>query len=500
MSNLNSSENRAEKIWLPLVAGLLVLFPIFGHLAALPIQAWDEARLALNAYEMTLNGDYITTTYDGKPDMWSTKPPLMVWIQALFMKILGVNELAVRLPSALAAFFTAISLFSFIKKHTRNSVMASAAVLILITSLGFVSLHGTRTGDYDALLTLFLWLSITSVYDFTISGNQRKIYLFFCYLSLAVLTKGVAGLLFLPGVFLLLIHKKKLGAVIKNKHTYLAFMILLLSAGGYYLTREFQNPGYLKTVYMNELGGRYLEVIEKHKKGAYFYLENLLQSRFLYWWPLIPVGIGIGLTLKNNVVKQLVIFSSIISVSYLLIISASSTKLKWYDLPLYPFLAIMASVCVTFIYGWIKESKYCNAQLTINILPYAFLFLVMIIPYSNILKRTYKPDLFYKNDMLFSEVGSYLRDGLRGKHDLNHKTLVYEGYTGFYKFYHNLLLEKGVNLKVKGVNELTGEELIIATQTEVKDALKNSYVLIPLDSVGNVTTYKITDIKQKPNQ
>ncbi|MFT4757995.1 MAG: 4-amino-4-deoxy-L-arabinose transferase-like glycosyltransferase, partial [Vicingaceae bacterium] len=46
------------KYFLPI---LLLLFPVFGHLGALPIQLWDESRLALNALEMFENGDYLVT-------------------------------------------------------------------------------------------------------------------------------------------------------------------------------------------------------------------------------------------------------------------------------------------------------------------------------------------------------------------------------------------------------------------------------------------------------
>ena len=95
---------------------VLLAIPIFWHLDTLPIRVWDEARLAINAYEMLNNGDLIVTHFNGKPDMWNTKPPLLIWIQALFMKILGVNELSVRMPSTIAAFLTCIVLFIFSKK------------------------------------------------------------------------------------------------------------------------------------------------------------------------------------------------------------------------------------------------------------------------------------------------------------------------------------------------------------------------------------------------
>ena len=103
-----------------LVLAFIIYMPIFGHLNSLPIRIWDEARLATDAYEMLHNGNFIVTYFDGKPDMWNTKPPLLIWFDVLFMKTIGVNELAVRLPSAFAALFTCILFLLFSEKFLKK--------------------------------------------------------------------------------------------------------------------------------------------------------------------------------------------------------------------------------------------------------------------------------------------------------------------------------------------------------------------------------------------
>ena len=85
---------------------ILVSIPIFGHIEELPIQRWDESRLAANAFEMKTNNNWLVTTFVDKPDMWNTKPPLMIWLQASTMLLIGDTTLAVRLPAALCALAT----------------------------------------------------------------------------------------------------------------------------------------------------------------------------------------------------------------------------------------------------------------------------------------------------------------------------------------------------------------------------------------------------------
>jgi len=72
--------DRVEIFFKVLFFFAVVYFPLFLHLENLPLRIWDEARLAVSAYEMSHNGNYIVVHFDGKPEMWSTKPPLMIWL------------------------------------------------------------------------------------------------------------------------------------------------------------------------------------------------------------------------------------------------------------------------------------------------------------------------------------------------------------------------------------------------------------------------------------
>src|SRR4051812_16217127 len=97
---------------------LIVLFPIFYYLNHLPIQLWDESRLAINALEMYKNKKWMVTYYNGAPDLWNTKPPFLIWLQVISLHIFGLNEFAIRFPSALAGLFTCMLIYWFIQKKT----------------------------------------------------------------------------------------------------------------------------------------------------------------------------------------------------------------------------------------------------------------------------------------------------------------------------------------------------------------------------------------------
>ena len=224
---------------------LVLYFPLFGHLDTLPIRLFDESRLAVNAYEMHRGGSWIVTSFEGEPDMWNTKPHLMIWLQVLFMKFIGVNELAIRLPAALAAFLICIFFLSFTARRFKDPWLGIISCIVLTSTVGYIHVHATRTGDYDSLLTLFTTLYPLLFFSFIETRETKYLYYTFICLTLSVLTKGIAGLLFVPILPLYTLYKRRVVAIIKDKHFYVGLGVFLFVSCGYYLLRESLNPGFI---------------------------------------------------------------------------------------------------------------------------------------------------------------------------------------------------------------------------------------------------------------
>ena len=168
---------------------IIIIFPIFHFLDAYPLQQWDEGRLAMSAFEMSNNHNYIVTMFGGLPDMWSTKPPLMIWLQVIMLKTIGLNELAIRLPAALAALGTCLLLFFFFSRKYKEPLLGLISAVVLITFSGYVTLHGIRTGDYDALLTM-LMLGYSLFYFLYLEEGKRKYLLLTFFLIIRLKATG----------------------------------------------------------------------------------------------------------------------------------------------------------------------------------------------------------------------------------------------------------------------------------------------------------------------
>lgn len=475
---------------------LLIAFPIFTHLGSLPIRIWDEARQAVSAYEMMNNGNFIVVHFAGEPDMWSTKPPLLIWLQAICMKLFGVNETAVRLPAAMAGFLTCIALIAFFVRHFKRFWLGTIAAFVLLTTYGFMHEHVVRTGDYDALLVLFTTLSGLTFFAFCESQKVKHLYLFFLFSALAVLTKGIAGLIFAPALVIYIIWLKKLPALLRNRHFYIGLLGSAVLVVGYFLLREVKNPGFLQALFDSEVGGRYLTVIDGHQAGFWFYFENLINVRMTAWYLMIPCGFLLGIFHKNERLRRLAIFTTVMVVVYFLVISTSQTKIEWYDAPLFPFLAILIAIAINYVFELLGQSEFLSASLKRNVLPYLFLFLVFIVPYQNLIDKVYLPEEPVEAGN-FYDMSHFLQDASRGHYDLNNYKILNVGYHGHLLFYVNIMQDKGVDVEFGNRNELKAGDKVAATHGDIKHHIDNEYNAEVIGQVREVTLYSIRGMKNE---
>jgi 4-amino-4-deoxy-L-arabinose transferase-like glycosyltransferase len=474
-----------KESWKYLLLILLISLPLFLHLDFLTIRLWDEGRVAVNAQEMYYNGNWLVPTYHGEPDLWNTKPPLMLWFQVFFMKLLGVNEWAIRLPSAFAALLTCVIIMLISLRYLKNFWFGFICVLVLVTSRGYLGYHTARTGDYDALLTLFLTLANLTFFIFLENSKTKFLYLFCLSMACAVLTKSAAAFMILPGLFIYVVLKRKLFFILKNKHLYICLAIFLVMTGGYYILREIYNPGYAKVILGDEFG-RFFVTISEHKYSFWYYFGNLFDHRFIIWVFFVPFGIYFGLKNKDTGIKNLTLFSSIVVLTFFLVISSAQTKLFWYALPMYPFLAILAGVCVYHIFTTIKERK----NLKHKALPYIVVALIFVAPYILIISSLKAK--FPNHDY---EVCNYLRNIAQGKIEKDDFFVLHEGTFFHGEFYINLLREQGKNIAVKNQWHIKTGDVVLISQEEVKKYLEGNYVYLSLEEGDGFGFYEVVEGK-----
>ena len=310
------------------------------------IQLWDESRVMVNALEMRGHAWSLVTTYGGRPDLWNTKPPLLVWAMDASMALFGPSVAAMRLPAALSALGVLAIVFGFVRRLSGSAWTAALAAALLTLSFGFGALHAARTADYDAPLTLF-----TTGYAVTLffAAHLRRAEVWRLALAAglilgAVLTKSIAGLIPGMGFGLYLLAVGRWRRPLAWRYA-VAGAVVLAAIAGFLLAREHAAPGSLAADLSNNVSGRFAATAERHGGSPLYYVYICFLGGFFSAGPL-ALAAPFGLRWAKGRARLGLMFSLCMALGVLGIDSAASTKLAQYAVPAYPFLAMACAFAV----------------------------------------------------------------------------------------------------------------------------------------------------------
>lgn len=171
---------------LGLAVTALVLYLFELGKGALP--DWDSAIYAEVTKEMMRGHHWLTPYWNYQP--FFEKPPLLYWAQMLSFHLLGIDEFAARLPSALAGVGIVLLVYALTRRMA-GPLAGLFAGLVLLTTHRFD--HSMRLGTTDALLCLCIYLTVYG-YVRMMEGDGRWFVLMCAGTGLGILAKGPAEL------------------------------------------------------------------------------------------------------------------------------------------------------------------------------------------------------------------------------------------------------------------------------------------------------------------
>jgi 4-amino-4-deoxy-L-arabinose transferase-like glycosyltransferase len=464
-------------------------FSVFFHLDTLSMRVWDESSYALNAQEMLERKNPVEVYLLGQPDTYNSKPPFAIWCMAAGIYTFGFNELGARIAAALFAFLTALGLYVFGRFKLQSNAAALAMPLILTSSTGYIGDHIARTGDTDAILAFWVCAACVCLYLFTetVSSSRQRLYFLLSATSLtfACLTKGIAGLTPLPGMLAWLVYTGRLKPIFKQSYFYIGILIFILFPG-YYVVRNLLTPGYLDAVMHFEIGGRLSrqEFLNPEKRGFFYFLEAMAtENRFKIWILILPIALFWTFGRKEKTpLKRATIFFLFSWVGVMVSLGISSTKLFWYDAPLYPLMAGFIGCAFALMVSRV-EAYYKWSMIL-------FFLVVFSLPYSEIINQ----NVNRKEDAHLSDFLTRLR---KDKQVSDTLYIIDADYNFSIYFYAKQEWLKGYHSCVTHVNstELTPGKLIVTCKYAREYDMNRMFVLDTLDSYKECRYYKIKSIR-----
>jgi 4-amino-4-deoxy-L-arabinose transferase-like glycosyltransferase len=330
-------------LWLALICWIAFLW----NLGNIGLIDETEPLFVEAARQMTVTGDWITPYFNNTPRF--DKPPLVYWLMAAGFKLIGVNEWAARLPSALSAIamvglgFYTLRRFGFPRPRLESETLAhssnsdysvdrenrsnaptesispfpasldkadslspsgaeassrsrwlSAWIGGMIMALTPETMAWARMGVSDMLLSGCIGCGLFSFFLGYAQPERPKVQTawfaaFYTFLGLAVLAKGPVGVV-LPGLTVLafLLYQGQLKTVLKEMHVvWGSLWFLAIAVPWYILVIQANGQAYIDSFFGYHNFQRFTSVVNGHSAPGYFYFIVVLLG-FFPWSIYLP--------------------------------------------------------------------------------------------------------------------------------------------------------------------------------------------------------------------
>ncbi|MEO1992609.1 MAG: glycosyltransferase family 39 protein [Pirellulales bacterium] len=334
----------------------------------------DEPRFAAIAEAMVSTGNWIVPMYNDT--LAVDKPVLMHWSMALCYLAFGVSEFSARLPSAIAAFLTALALYRAGVQwfNTPTGIIASLAYISCIL-VGIESHAATPDSILTALCTWAILLAAEQVVPVLNTTQTSRLTipracLIGCLLGLAVLCKGPIGFIgplavLFPWVWFLIIGDRttqqqfQLKQFMQNAVTgalrtcttlrlgTITLLTLLVSLPWYLLVDVYTNGQWTRGFFFIHNIGRAAAAMENHGGGIWYHPVTLLIG-FFPWSCFLPFSVvlvawrlwrGNKSAMPRSIHGLLLVWMVVWIVGF----SLAATKLPNYIMPAYPAAALLVA-------------------------------------------------------------------------------------------------------------------------------------------------------------
>lgn len=324
-----------------IILTILICFFFTFMLGNRPLSVPDEGRYVEIPREMAVTGDYLTPRLNNVK--YFEKPVFFYWLEAFSIKLFGLNEFTLRLWPALFALFGCLAVaVAGARLFGRLTGLLSAA--ILATSLLYYGLGRAIILDMPVSILLTLALLSFLIGTHEAPGLRRRLYLwsFYAFAALAVLTKGLIGIIIpgmVVGAWIVLLGEWRM---LKTLYIPSGLALFLLIAAPWHILVARANPEFYQFYFIHEHFQRFLTKIHGRYQPFWYFIPIVLLGLFP-WSAFLFQAIkhSVPSTWRERHEHRDALFLMLWAGLVFLFFSASSSKLVPYILPIFPPLALL---------------------------------------------------------------------------------------------------------------------------------------------------------------
>ena len=272
---------------LPLFAVTLVFISLCLGLGHLPLLQPDEGRNAEVAREMKESGAWLVPTYNGAD--YLDKPVFYFKAVALSLALLGDNEMAARLPSALFGVALVALTFSFCRRvYGSKRVAWMAGIIVATIPLYFAN---ARLVIFDTALAFFVCGAIFAAFlaeESEVSARRRWYLVGAAAAGLATLVKGPVG--FVVPILVHLVSQRFCGrrGVWKRLFAPLNLVVFFVITLPWFIGLCVAKPDFFYYGIVGETFKRFTSAKAFGRDNPWYFFPVVIALAFLPWSLLLP--------------------------------------------------------------------------------------------------------------------------------------------------------------------------------------------------------------------
>ena len=327
----------AKLPWIVLIAAIFLGF--WFNLGGVPLFDLDEGAFSEATREMLSSGNYLTTYLDGA--LRFDKPILIYWLQALSVKSFGLNEFALRLPSALAATLWVALLYRFAKRfYGHNTALIAAFMMATALQISIIA----KAAIADSLLNLLIAASMFLIYSYSREQKRSTLNAIFILIGLGTLTKGPVAILIPLVVSLLFLGSKREWRLwLRMVFDPTGILLFLLVTAPWYLLEYLdQGEAFIDGFFLKHNLNRFNSSFEGHSGSLFYYIPVVLAGLLPYTTLLLRSLRDLRSCFTDDLLRFLAIWFLFV----FLFFSFSGTKLPHYVIYGYTPLFILMALAI----------------------------------------------------------------------------------------------------------------------------------------------------------
>ena len=300
---------------------------------------WDNSEPTYGEIvkELFRSGDWLTLHLNYQP--WNTHPPLWFWTAAASALVFGLNEFALRLPSALFGIATA---YATCRAGCRLYGSASGVTAAVAVGASLEMIVLSRLAMMETALIFFMTVAFFWSYFAVRDGDRRALWIAAVAAALGTLTKGPIAVVLPLLVLLVWLAWTRGWSRVRGLPLLGAAVAYVVVAGSWFaVATMLRGPSFLTEYFGMSNVGRFLHPFE-NQPGPWWYYIPVLILGFFPFVAFLPQALWRAWRVRGDDERYLLLCAAVPFVFF----SIAQTKLPNYIAVFFPALGILVGSVV----------------------------------------------------------------------------------------------------------------------------------------------------------